>query len=285
MPTRQAMPDITIDDNYDSATGDAKTAAAKKRTSKRGKAEEIQEQVEAANPEDEQEGGKKKKVKLTRAEKKLRRQSGGRRKLRIVLKILFIALPILLVGGFVFEEIHWNWLGVRDWTCDAFISVAIWLDPDTALQQKALSDRSDELDRREQLITAREEERKATLDAKQEKINKREEDVTAREKSAQEQSKKLDERENALKEQQNAPPVPLYRRILTDQELTDMKALSGTYAAMDPEKAAEILEKLGDYDEMAAIIYYMTEKKAAAIISAMDATVAAVLTQKLLYEQ
>ena len=61
-----------------------------------------------------------------------------------------------------------------------------------------------------------------------------------------------------------------------------MQSLSRSYAQIAPAAAADILIKLKDEQHVAAILYFMSERNAAAILSAMESEFAARITDILL---
>ena len=268
------MADITIDDNYEAAN--AVEEKPKKRARKTKEPDPALAQLEALafdGPAD------KKKTKSSD-------ESGEKKKKPVWLKIIIIVVPILLIGGFVFEEIYFNWLGVRDWTRDAFINASIWLDPDDAGSvRRTLNARSDELDKREADIEAEDKKldaRRADLDARKAQLDAREDELSGREKQVAKRDTELDKREQDITINE-ASKTPIYRRM-TDQDINDMRSLGSTYAAMAPETAANILMRIYDPHDVAAILYYMSEKSAAAILSEMDPVYAANLTEIMLYD-
>ena len=269
------MPDIVVDDKFEEAN--AKAGKQKKGRKKDGGAEAAPNMPEvpalAENAADKKRKGKD----------NAGNADGGGKKSHLLLKLLIVAIVIVLVGGFVFEEIYWNFLGVRDWTCDAFVSAAIWLEPSTAsvrrrqwLRETGLNEREAEIDAREEMQKSSSDERKAELDVREDSLDLREAELERRDMS-------LDVREQEMKAAEISK-TPVYRRDLGDQELDDLMALSATFAAMTPEAAAEILTRMYDLGDVAAIIYYMTDKSSASILAAMDPAYAANLAQVFLYE-
>ena len=182
-----------------------------------------------------------------------------KRKRRILI-IVLVAVLIILVAGFVFEEMYFNYLGIRD----KFIDAVVQLDPAYGARQKNLDSREAELNKRQ-----------AELDT-------READITKRETENDKRTVDLDNREKTLKELE-ALPTATYRPKLTDQEIAKMKSLSLVFAKMDPTSAAAILVSLVQPDDCAEIIYYMSERSAAPILAAMDPKFAATVTELLLY--
>ncbi|MDR0489882.1 MAG: hypothetical protein LBH28_01360 [Oscillospiraceae bacterium] len=206
-----------------------------------------------------------------------------KKKMHILLKILFfVVIPVILVGGFVFEEVYFNKLGIRDNTRDFFISAAIWLDPDTASVKATQDRRTREINRRAVELDNKARE----LDARKTELSEREKEIASSEKASDERAAGLDMREKELAKAPEVPEelVPIYRRMLTDQEKKDMESLSRTFSRMTPETAVSILTRLYDPNDVAAILYYMSERDAAAVMSVMAADYAAKLTEIFLYE-
>ena len=177
------------------------------------------------------------------------------------LKIILILLLVVLAVGFVTEEIIINFFGVRDMFIDAVIS----LDPEYA--------------DREQDYIKREEE----LDAKEKELNRREQSVLSRENANERRRIELDLREEEVAEREESA-LPLWSRLMSEQELADMQALSRSYALMAPEAAAAILMELDSPQDVAAILYHMSERSRASILTAMESEFAALLTEILLYK-
>ena len=177
-----------------------------------------------------------------------------------ILKIILLIVVALLVAGFVFEEIYFNFLGTRD----VFIDLVMGLDPEYVA-------RVDNLDSRE-----------AELDRMQSDIEARERMAETREAQLLRRSSELDIREEVVFDWEQWA-MPLYRRQMTEQELLDMQSLSISYSRMSPEAAAEILVELEEPGDVAAILYFMSERNAAAILAVMDPVFAAMITEILLY--
>ena len=177
------------------------------------------------------------------------------------LKIILIIVLILLIGGFVFEEVYYNILGTRDVLIDAVVRI----DPEFRGREAELDEKAFELGRWEVELDARE---KAAL---------------SRETQNDRRKSDLDSREELLNvREQLAEPV--YKRVMTEQEILDMQSLSRAYSMMAPESAAVILMELEHAEDVAAILYYMTERYAAAILAVMDPIYAAIITEILLYQ-
>ena len=204
--------------------------------------------------------------------------ASGKKKNRAVLKLVLILIPVFLVACFVVALIF-NMFGFRDMigrlVIEPLINTIIWFDPEFTSVDEALRRRDDErsrvLDEREAGLAALEEE----LDARGTQANERDIQLDKRDAA-------LDKREESLKQEQESAEAPAYKRVLTEQELADLQSLSRSFSNMDPEIAAGILEELYEIDDVAAIIYHMSERNAAGILSVMDADFAARITEILL---
>jgi len=214
--------------------------------------------------------------------KKGKKIEGGKKGINI--KLILIIVPVVLVAACVAAVIL-NFFGARDilsgWISDPLISAVVWLDPEFSSVNQQLRNRSNE--REEKL-----DKRSGELDTREGELNRREEGLQSREEQTGEweikldkRSEQLDKREEQLRQAQ-APALPAYQRELTEQELSDMRSLSRSYAQMDPEAAAAILTALNDTDGVATIIYHMSERNAALILAAMDKNFAAKVTDRLL---
>jgi flagellar motility protein MotE (MotC chaperone) len=121
------------------------------------------------------------------------------------------------------------------------------------------------------------------LNQRETELEERESKVAKEKERLAELEKKLDDREKEL-DRKEWESVPIYRRPMTDEELEDMKSIGEIYARMQPADAAAILASLYSIDDMAAILYYMSEESSSAILAAMDRTVAAEITDELLHD-
>ena len=195
---------------------------------------------------------------------KEKKKKGGK------LKIILIIIIVVLVAGFVAEEIIFNFLGVRS----AFVGLVVKLDTEKA-GEAAL----DELF--EQRFSERFNEREDELNKLQGELDTLQRSLETRETQLLRRGIELDLREEALEEKEQQF-VPRYRREMTEQELEDMQALGNTYSLMSPEAAASILMELENADDVAAILYFMSDRNAASILAAMDPEYAAVITEILL---
>ncbi|MCL2125769.1 MAG: hypothetical protein FWH33_07250 [Oscillospiraceae bacterium] len=191
---------------------------------------------------------------ITRKSKKVKKKKGR------LIKIILLVVLVLLVGGFVFEEVYFNYLGLRDKLIESIVE----LDPDYRSRQETLNERESDLIAYE-----------AQLDAREKTIASRESQNDRRSAELSRQQESLQDREERL--------TPLYQRQMSEQEQEDMLSLSRTYARMAPEDAASILLELNNADDVAAILYNMSERNAAAILAVMEPEYAAVITEILLY--
>jgi flagellar motility protein MotE (MotC chaperone) len=171
--------------------------------------------------------------------------------------IIFIVAFFLLcaIGLFVFAVTQFDQWGLRT----SFIESVNKLDPLYA----SLASRLAAVDLRETAVAAREEEaaaEEARLEEWNAALRQREVDLDGAERDR----------------------IPIYRAPSSPQEVADLESLGKIYAAMTPERAAEILARLYANEDMAAILYYMSEKSAAPILSAMDSRLAADITEILL---
>ena len=271
------MPDVVVDDNFEDLTGNDKKQ--KKSRKNKGNAEAPQDPSEAvADAEDTGDKKKKRKEKAVKADKTKDKDSAGSS--HVLLRILVIVIPVLLIGGFVFEEIYWNMLGVRDWTCEALISAVSWLDPSTASVRRTQWLRGKELDELEAELDARDIERQSDFAARKADLDEREDAIVLKEEEIEQRIEAIIQHEqDMLTAEIEISRTPVYRRELDEQEQADLESLSATYAAMAPDAAADILMRMYDLSDVAAIVYYMSDKKAAEILSAMDPAYAANLTQ------
>lgn len=192
-------------------------------------------------------------------------------------KILLFVIPIVLIGVFI-TMVFLNLFGLRGIMGGIFteplINAVVWFDPDFTSIEKSIRDAGDRreaaLDIREASIAEYEARQKEIFDA----LNEREGQLDRR-------SAALDRREQNL-EVEAAPELPVYERTLTPEEIVNLQSLSRTYANMDAESAAEIMAELYSLEDMATILFYMTERKAAPILEAMNPELAARVTELLI---
>jgi len=224
--------------------------------------------------------------------KKDKGKKGGAGKFVLILVLILV----LLLGG-AGAALYLNLYEVRDiageYIKEPLISVIVWFDPEYRSINDELTtaklERERQFEEREKQFEERVNEREAQLVEWEIELNLREDELNARENAASAREQQLniraeaqDAREKDLMDLYDRV-VPIYRRMLTDQELEDMISISRSYTQMSPDVAAGILVELNDPKDVAAILYYMSERNAAAILSVMDADFAAELTEILLY--
>lgn len=280
------------DDDITDLTGDGGAEGKRKANANNKKKKDIvpeqpaPHQADAARPEEKGKFkvGKKGKAKGAKTAIANHEKKGGKLKLKLIL----IIVPILLVAGFV-AVLATNLFGVRDIVGksvkEPILKVVVWFDPefrsvDNELKEKS-KEREEKTDKRETGLDKREAEisgRETELDIREELLDKRESQLTRR-------SAALDNREEqinqASQKPDNAAP-PLYHRAMSEQELEDIQSLSRYYAKMSPETAAAILVELKDEQHVATILYYTSERNAAAILAVMEPGFAARITEILL---
>ena len=178
-----------------------------------------------------------------------------------ILKIILIIVIVLLIAGFVFEELYFNYLGTRD----IFIDAVVRLDPAYGAREHRLDSIENDLDRRQ-----------AELDA-------REKTVGFRESQNDRRGVELDKWEETIIDREQMT-MPLYLRKMTEQEQSDLQSLSRSYSLMAPDAAVAILMELEEQDDVAAILYNMSDRNASAILALMDPEYAAEITMILLYK-
>jgi flagellar motility protein MotE (MotC chaperone) len=183
------------------------------------------------------------------------RKTRRRRKRTKLLVILIAAVLVAAAAVLAVIAVQLNWADSRT----KLIEAANRLDPEYA----ALEARLEAIGARETAADAREAE------------------IAAEEQRLEEWSRRLQERETELDSAETGS-VPIYRAPLSPQEVADMESLGKIYAAMSAARAAEILAELYANEDMAAILYYMTEKSASPILAAMDSRLAAEITEILL---
>jgi len=193
--------------------------------------------------------------------------------------LIMLLVLIILISGFA-AALYFDVFNAREIIgeviTDPLVDIIIWLDPgfstisarieaERLTMERRYQERNEELDERESQILLLEgvlDTREAMLDRRQNDLDRREEQIIA-----------MYER-----------TVPLHRRDpMSEQDLEDMMSLSRTYTQMSPDAASERLVRLYDPRDVAAILYFMAERNAAAILAAMDPGYAANITEIMLY--
>jgi len=192
--------------------------------------------------------------------------------------IIMILVLLILLGGFgaaLYFDMFDARIIVADVITEPMLDIIIWLDP-------AYNSISQRLRIEAEMQERRFAERTADLDEREASIVFHEEIITTRESQLDRRALDLDRREEQILAMYERT-IPLFRRDMTDQEREDMISLAQTYSQMSPESASIILARLYDPRDAAAILYYMTERNAASILSEMEPSLAAELTEILLY--
>ena len=218
--------------------------------------------------DDEPNGDKKQKQKREKRQSKLRnplkmnadqkprknrKVKGGIGPIGIVLIIL---IPLILVGGFAYAVIQFNFMELRG----RFIDLVNTLDPAHAiLDQRAdnLAAWDSDLNARENALVSRD----AQLDSREARLYRDTQELIAR--------------ENRLR--------PLHRLPMSEQDYEDLLALSRIYTQMEAETAAGILLELHSINDVASILYHMRERNAASILAVMEPSTAARITDILMH--
>jgi len=222
--------------------------------------------------EDVTDSGKKGKGKGKAKSKGSKKGGGG----GIIIIMLVVAL--LLAGSFgaaVYFDVFSARAITADLLKDPLLRVVIWLDPSFSTVDERMREEADARDRR--------------LTAREEKLNEREAEIVQRESRADTREQQLERWVIDLNNREEQliilyeRTVPIYRRDMTLQELEDMESLARTFTQMSPESAAYILVGLGSYDDVAAILYFMSDRNAAAILAAFNPDYAANITRVILY--
>jgi len=192
--------------------------------------------------------------------------------------IIMLLVLLILVGGFT-AALYFDVFDARtiiaEVVTEPLLDVLIWLDPGYHTISQRLRDEEEASVRR---FTERTEE----LNRREENLILQEEMVFAREQQVVRQSHDLDRREEQVAAMYERT-VPLWKRDMTEQEMEDMLSLSTTFINMSPEQAALILVQLYDPRDVATILYYMSERNSAAILTEMDVRYAANITEIWLY--
>ena len=273
-------------DNVTDLTGDSEEAGngkVKKKNEKKGKEPAPNDAKEGkagkkGGKADKDQGGKNK-INGGKKQDKAAKKKGG--KLKLVFILAAVAIVVLCATALIL-----NLFGARDIAGrllkEPFIAVVTWLDPEFTSVQRELRDKHE---KREAVLDKRE----AELDVREMELNRRTTELETRivdttewEAALEKRSSNLDKREESLKQAQATDNAPALERVLTDEELANLQSLSRSYANMTPAAAAEILAELYIPEDAALIIYHMSERKAAAILEAMDINLAARITEILL---
>ena len=191
---------------------------------------------------------------------------------------IMLIIALLLAGSFgaaVYFDVFSARAITSDLLKDPLLKVVIWLDPTFSTVDERMRNEAEARDRR--------------LTTLEEKLEERIEELLQRESRADTREQQLDRRAIELNNREEQiiamyeRTVPLYRRDMTIQEREDMETYARTFTQMAPEAAAQILVGTGSVDDVAAILYFMSERNAAAILAAFHPDYASAVTNVWLY--
>jgi len=250
--------------------------AGTKEKGKKKKSKEKAPKDDAQQPHDDEKGKKRKKNEI-----------GEKKKLsKLLLILIIVAAFLILVAGFG-AVVYFDLFGMGEWFHETVLSpigdwllgIVIKINPEFRSVEDELREKSDIRQAELDFIAGELETRSQELDARAEAANNLESELDRR-------NTALDRREEQLRREEATvvvdKSVPLFRRDLTEQERTDLQSISRSYTQMSPEAAAEILAELPEKMDVATIIYFMAERNAASILTAMDPEYAAEITNILI---
>ena len=189
------------------------------------------------------------------SKKKAERAKSGKKKKRKLPLLIIIFVLVLLIAAFLTAHLYFDFFG---WKAPMF-EIMHHLDPEYT-----------ELTDRESTLTDRE----TNAEQRELALAERESSLTTRE-------LQLGQREANLAQSEKAR-VPVYRPPINDSDREYMESISKIYAGMEPANAASIMVKLYSVEDMAAIIYFMSTSKAAAILENVAPELAAQITDQLI---
>jgi len=222
---------------------------------------------------------KEKEPKAAKGKKDKKSEGKGEKSSALSIIIIMILVLLILIGGFgaaLYFDVFDSRVIIADVLTEPLLDIIIWLDPEYhTIRQRLRAE--------EEASLRRFEERTAELNRREADIGILEDMVVSREQVVERRTHDLDRREEQIIAMYERT-IPLFRRPdRTDQEMEDMLSLSRMYTRMSPDVAATILVQLYDPRDVAGILYYMSERNAAAILSEMDVRYAANITEILLY--
>jgi len=194
--------------------------------------------------------------------------------------IMMLLVLIILIGGFtaaLYFDVFSARVIIADVLTEPLLDVIIWLDPEYHTIRQRLNEE-------EEASVRRFEERTEQLNRREAELDAWESMVATREQIVERRTHDLDRREEQIIAMYERT-IPLYRRLpeMSEQDMEDMISLTATFTSMSPEIAATILVQLYDPRDVASILYYMSERNAAAIMAQFDTRYAANITEILLY--
>lgn len=126
----------------------------------------------------------------------------------------------------------------------------------------------------------------ATLEQREAALDKKEAELAAREEALRELETQLNEQEAALNESDEPETQEdTFEDIiagLSEQKLLELEQVGVIYSKMDPASAAAIMTELYDTRQIAVIVYHMKPAASALALAAMDAELAASVTDILI---
>lgn len=183
---------------------------------------------------------------------------GKSRSRKRIIKLVVLILLLFFVAGFLYASVRYDLWSVRS----RFIGMVNRLDPAYVGVQQAAADQLRADQQQLAVDQAKLKSDRENLDAREALLNLREEQV----------------------ETQEIARTPIHRRLLTDQQREELQSLGKIYNNMEPEAAAEIITELYDVIDMATLLYFMNQAKAADVLTYMDPALAAAITEELLWD-
>lgn len=167
--------------------------------------------------------------------------------------VLVIVLLLLLAaaGTVGYFSVTSNLFGGRDYVIETLNSVLISLDGN----YRSAEEKRVELSSREAAVLTREEE----LAKREEKLKNQEAEATVTKGGS------LSNFESLI-------------AGLTEERRGQIQQISAIYTGMEAKKAAEALVKLSSLEDMSLVVYFMKEKSAAEMMTALSADMAALIT-------
>jgi len=246
-----------------------KRKAAKEAEKAEKAAEKAADSDDADDPKDKK-GKKEKKEKPPKAEG----EKGGAGSIILIMLLVLC----ILIGGFsaaLYFDMFSSRAIIADVVNEPLLDVIIWLDPGFSSIRQRMREEEENFDRR---LSEQEED----FERRENAMTIREENLVTREELAERRNADMDRREEQILAMYERT-VPLHRRELNEEEMEDMLQLSNWYTQMSPDDAAQRLMNLRDRRDVAGILYYMSDRNAAAILAVMEPSYAADITEILLY--
>ena len=195
-------------------------------------------------------GGKKGVSKRT-----LDREKKPKKKKRKLPLIIFILVLLILIAAFLTAHLYFDLFGWKE----PMFEIMHRFDPGYV-----------EIADREVAVT----ERELALEQLELTLSEREDAIIVKELQLQKRNTELNDLEKSR--------VPVYRPPINESDREYMESVAKIYAGMEPENAASVMGNLYSIEDMAAIIYFMSTSKAAAILECMTPQRAAQITDQLI---